>query len=84
MVGRNIMFVFTPEKTLVVTPLQLFMIKHSHGNYIRRLKGLKDVVKRGDINNMSDLVAYNGFKASNNIGQFDGLELVRIDASWVK
>lgn len=78
------MFIFTPEQTLVATPLQLFLIKHSHGNYIPRLNRIKNEVEKGNITNISDLVSYNGFRQGNNISQFEGLELVRIDVSWVK
>lgn len=82
--GENIMFIFTPSQTLVATPLQLFLIKHSHGNYIPRLNRIEKEVEKGKIKTIADLVTYNGFKPGNSISQFDGLELIRMDISWVK
>lgn len=82
--GENTMFIFTPNQTLVATPLQLFLIKHSHGNYIPRLNRIQKEVERGNITSISDLITYNGFRPGNNISQYEGLELIRMDISWVK
>lgn len=83
MINSTLMFIFTPKRTLVATPFHLFMIKHNHGNYIKKLIDLRDVVESGSIKNIADLLEYNDFKPGNSQSQFDGLELIRMELSWV-
>ena len=77
------MFIFTPNQILVATPLQLFMIKHGHGKYIKRLNDLRGIVESGGIKTISDLITYNGLNPGGN-SQMLGLELIRMEISWVR
>lgn len=82
-VNNTIMFIFTPKQTLVVTPFHLFKIVYNHRNYIKRLTCLREAVENGRIKNIVDLFGYCSLRPGPN-SQMYGLELVRVEPSWVK
>lgn len=82
-VNDKLAFIFSPELTLVITPLQLSKIVYGHRNYAKRLADLKKMVTEGHIKNIVDLVDYCAPKPGPN-SQMYGLELISMNLAWMK
>lgn len=71
--SNTLAFALSENKTLVITPLQIFYVKHWHRNYLPSLQIIRKRVKRNKIKTIVDLVTEMQIK----IGE--GLELVTTD-----
>lgn len=77
---RTLKFILTEEKTLVVvnpdSPVkQVFIIKYDHRNYEKQLEHLRNLIKKGKMRSVVDLVTYCKLRPGRQY-QMYGLELI--------
>jgi len=69
-------FILTDDKTLVATRYQTFLIKYDHRNYIKQLEKLRELIKKGEMRSIVDLITYCKYRPGGYKDQMCGLELV--------
>lgn len=73
---ETLTFILTDTKTIVQTPLQIFLIKHDHRNYLKQLERLRELIRRDEMTSLADLITYCSYKQGGYRDQMSGLELV--------
>lgn len=59
---KNLIFIITPTKIAVQTPLQFFFLKAKEPYYGKRLKTVKMLIELGEIKTLNDLAQYTNGK----------------------
>jgi hypothetical protein len=59
---KNLIFIITPTKIAVQTPLQFFFLKAKEPYYGRRLKTIQLLIEMGKIQTLNDLAEYTNGK----------------------
>jgi len=73
-VNSQLSFILTGTKVIVKTPLQTNIVTYHAGNYKKQLSRLQDMIRKGELKTISELIEYNKPRA---VGmQIQGLVLV--------
>jgi len=74
-VSKTLTFILTDTKILVKTPLQENLVIYASGNYKNQWKMLREMIRRGEIRTISELVDFNNTRIGG-ISQMQGLIMV--------
>jgi hypothetical protein len=74
--SETLTFILTSDKTLVSTRYQTFLIRYDHRNYIKQLERLRELIRKGKMTSIVDLITYCKYRPGGYKDQMCGLELV--------
>ena len=81
---NNITFILQPSKTIVYTKYQTFILVPARHNYKKKLERLRESIKRGEMQSLTDIVSYCNLKPGRR-GQMAGIEMIntRLERHWL-
>lgn len=72
---NNMTFILSPQKTIIQTPFQTFLVVPARHNFSKKLERLRDEIRKGNMKSMTEVVSYCNLKPGRR-GQMLGIELV--------
>lgn len=77
---NGITFILYPQKTIIKTPHQTFLVLPARHNYVKRVERLRGEIRKGRMKSMTDVVSFCNLHPGRR-GLMLGIELVNTLAS---
>ena len=72
---NNMTFILHPNKTIIKTPLQTFLVAPARHNYSKKMERLRQNIREGKMTSMTEIVSYCNLTPGRR-GQMHGIEMV--------
>ena len=82
-VSDALAFAVRDKKVVVITKLQLFLLKYDHRNYTRALDRVINMIQEGEITSISQLVCVCDYHIGSFKYQICGIEMVHTELAWL-
>jgi len=72
---NNITFILRPQKTVIRTPYQTFLLVPARDIYSKRMERLREQIRQGKMKSMTDVVSYCNLQPGRR-GQMKGIHMI--------